>query len=149
MSAHTAEFTSAGNYRALREDPSAGEVVSLFDRDVLDQYRQAIATYGHLLNLQADWDGAGAKRIPATTFQFGLQLLQQAVADGMHAKVQIVPLSYGGIQLEWHSMNADLEVEIERPNRFQVYFHDAKTGQEEEFIGKNDFSRIEPFFSRL
>lgn len=149
MNTLTAMRTSAGNYRTLRDEKPVGDIVSFYDRDTLDQYRQAIANYGHLLSLQAGWDGARAKQIPATTFQFGLQLLQQAVADGMHTKVQIVPLPYGGIQLEWHTSNADLEVEIERPNRFHVYFHDARTGQEEEFIGKNDFSPIEPFFSRL
>ncbi|MEX2631065.1 MAG: hypothetical protein WD341_14105 [Tistlia sp.] len=65
------------------------------------------------------------------------------------ARAQFVPLTHGGVQVEWHSLSGDLEIEIRRPFRFEYFFEDARSGQTEEAVGTNDFRRVEQLLQRL
>ena len=54
----------------------------------------------------------------------------------------IVPLSYGGIQIEWHRKGWDIEIEISAPNQMHIYQHEIASGDEEEFDLGADLSRL-------
>lgn len=111
--------------------------------------RDAILKYNSLLKLPENWDGHCGKSISVGTFLFAMKMLEDICSDPQDVKPQLVPLSYGGIQLEFHSERGDLEIEIERQNRFNVYFEDARTQEECEFAGRNDFREIEALLRRL
>jgi hypothetical protein len=55
----------------------------------------------------------------------------------------IVPLSYGGVQIEWHEKAIDLEIEIEAPFRVHVWFRDSEAGSEFEEELEQDFGRLD------
>ena len=42
----------------------------------------------------------------------------------------VVPTTDGGIQLEWHRKDEDLEVEIGGGEGASIYFHNARTEEE-------------------
>jgi hypothetical protein len=67
-----------------------------------------------LAPLRDNWDQRGSAAVRADVLSFAWQLLAQIMpADGMPPVV--VPLGNGGIQLEWSSPTAELEIEITRP----------------------------------
>lgn len=111
--------------------------------------RDAYTRYSRLLEHTSNWDGHGGKRLSGDTFQFALTMLAQILDDETPVRPQLVPTSYGGIQIEWHSMKGDLEIEIERPLRFSVYFEDAHSGHTEEFEGSSDFSELADILKRV
>jgi hypothetical protein len=95
-----------------------------------------------LAQLTKDWDHHGGRPIGRETLFFAWQFLNETLALRTPPP-RIVPLSYGGIQAEWHEKEIDLEIEIERPFRIHVWFRDHRTGREfEEELGQ-DFSRLE------
>jgi hypothetical protein len=67
-----------------------------------------------LAPLRDNWDQRGSAGVRADVLSFAWQLLAQILPeDGMPPI--IIPLGNGGIQLEWSSENAELEIEISRP----------------------------------
>lgn len=85
---------------------------SVVDRS--DWAGTAIARLRALVPLRDNWDQRGSAAVKRDVLSFAWQLLSQIMpADGV-APV-IVPLGSGGIQLEWSSETAELEVEITRP----------------------------------
>ena len=67
-----------------------------------------------LVMLPVGWDGHDGRPVDIDLAAFAVQfLLQMLEPDG--PAPQIVPLSYGGIQLEWHEQGIDLDVEGDAP----------------------------------
>lgn len=110
---------------------------------------EAITRIADLMRLPANWDGHGGHPVSRDAGVFAYSLVEAVFSTGCGAQAQIVPLAYGGVQIEWHTLKGDLEVEVERPCRFFGYFEDADTGESEEFSGCTDFARIEYFLDRL
>ncbi len=59
-------------------------------------------------DLETDWDSYGAP--PITEGSREAAKLALDILDG--TKVQVVPTCSGGVQIEWHNENGDLELEI-------------------------------------
>lgn len=60
-----------------------------------------------LAKLPDGWDSYGAPRITAKALMYAEHLLEL-----LATAAQVVPCSDGGIQLEWHSLSADVELKI-------------------------------------
>lgn len=90
------------------------------------------AVYGRmqeLMSLDIGWDGHNGQPVSRDIAGFAIEfLLQTMTTDG--PPPQLVPLSYGGVQLEWHEKEIDLEIEVEAPNRIFVSFEDHQSGEE-------------------
>jgi hypothetical protein len=96
-----------------------------------------------LLNLRRDWDSYGADRIRPEVAAVTLDLLWQLLADTDDAP-EIVPSSDGGLQLEWHAVGGDLEVEISPVGKRSVWFREGQSKQEVEFeLEPNDPRSLE------
>lgn len=67
-----------------------------------------------LAPLRDNWDQRGSAAVRADALSFAWQMLSQTMPEDGASPV-IVPLGSGGIQLEWSSDRAELEVEIMRP----------------------------------
>jgi hypothetical protein len=86
---------------------------------VLDRMRS-------FLDLPEGWDSYGARPVNESTFRTAAQILcVTAIKDVVPPSV--VPTSGGGVQLEWHTVNADLEFTIE-PNSAVEAFLDMHNG---------------------
>jgi hypothetical protein len=91
--------------------------------------------------LPNDWDQQGARSIREDAALFALELLYRLLTPTSPAP-QIVPLAYGGLQLEWHRRGSDLEIEIAGPNRVSVSFEDPQSGIDQEIELSADLSPL-------
>jgi hypothetical protein len=55
---------------------------------------------------------------------------------------QVVPSSGGGLQLEWHEKDIDLEVNFAAPYQCDLWFEDHRTGKCVSKLLTNDFSAL-------
>lgn len=94
-----------------------------------------------LVELQDGWDGHGGVAVKPEIAQFALQLLIETMPENV-AGPQLVPMSYGGLQLEWYENDIELEIEIEAPNRISMLCENIKTGDEIETEMSTDFSQL-------
>ena len=84
-----------------------------------------------LAALRDNWDQRGSAAVKADVLSFAWQLLAQIMpVDGVPPVV--VPLGSGGIQLEWSSPAAQLEIEIARPFQISALLIDLQNGEEVE-----------------
>jgi len=76
-------------------------------------FRDAIDRLEDLASLAPGWDSYGAKSVAADMALAAVKFLAAvaAAAPSVH-EPSIVPLSDGGIQVEWHRGGIDLEVEF-------------------------------------
>lgn len=86
--------------------------------------------------LPANWDSYGARPIRKECLQFAwTEILQGSMHDATPAP-SVVPTNTGGVMLEWHCGNMDLEVRVEQPGEIVVYYADSATGEEGEFAAE-------------
>lgn len=94
-----------------------------------------------LAMLPVGWDGHDGRPVDIGIAAFAIQFLLQTLEPDGPAP-QVVPLSYGGIQLEWHEQGIDLEVEVEAPNRIFVSFEDQVSGEKFEREFSTDYTEV-------
>lgn len=92
-----------------------------------------------LRELSPGWDGYGAPPLSPDAAWFTIELLGKIMRPRTPAP-HVVPSSVGGIQIEWHEREIDLEIHIAAPYQCEVWYHDHRSGEviSEEFTG--DFS---------
>ena len=94
-----------------------------------------------LLELELNWDGRRSSRVSPETALFAFQLLTNTMPPEGRGP-SIVPLGNGALQLEWHTIAADLEIEVCKPNVVSVWYEDHETADEQEFEVTTDFRRL-------
>jgi hypothetical protein len=72
---------------------------------------------------------------------FMLQVLHQVMPANAPTP-QIVPLSSGGLQAEWHTRGIDLEWTLFAPLKSSMWFEDARSGDTDEAELSSDFSKL-------
>ena len=82
----------------------------------------------HLLALPQDWDSYGGRPIDPKRVAHAVRILAE-VMDNQTPLPALVPTHSGGVQLEWHQGQIDLEMEIVSPSRVVVDFEDLETGE--------------------
>ncbi|WP_368507901.1 hypothetical protein [Bradyrhizobium lupini] len=89
--------------------------------------RAAVDRLMALAPLRDNWDQRGSAAVRADVLSFAWHALAQIMPeDGLPPN--IVPLGNGGIQLEWSSDSAELEVEIARPFQISALLVEAGNG---------------------
>ncbi|MGH9427978.1 MAG: hypothetical protein ACRD2L_16970 [Terriglobia bacterium] len=73
---------------------------------------QSIQSLSRLRQLEKNWDGVSAKMLTDDACETALRLLV-ALAMPAPPSAQLVPLTDGGVQLEWHVAGNDVEIEID------------------------------------
>ncbi len=87
-----------------------------------------IARVVHLLALPENWNGYGEQSVHGASAKRLIAILDTSGYSGPAPTV--VPLADGGLQLEWHSSDASLEVEIRESGSARGFFVDATTDEE-------------------
>ena len=82
-------------------------------------------SFGELLELDADWDSHGGNRIDPNCVKAALELAWTVMREDSPSP-SVVPTSRGGVQLEWHTGEVDLEIEFVSPTRVYGYFEDHR-----------------------
>jgi hypothetical protein len=78
----------------------------------------------HLSKLPANWDSYGAVPVSVSAIESTLKLLCEVMTDDI-SMLDIVPTVSGGIQIEWHIVGIDLELEISPDGKRAIYFEDS------------------------
>jgi hypothetical protein len=76
-----------------------------------DWLPQVVRRLRELLRLGPGWDSYGARPVDPRAVAAALALLAHVMKRAAEAP-QIVPTVHGGVQLEWHSKEAGVEVEV-------------------------------------
>ncbi len=90
-------------------------------------------------DLGENWNSYRARPIEEDLIEDGLRIAAMVLAPGRRAPV-IVPTATGGVQLEWHSADEDLEIEVRALGRCRV-FH-RKGTEESGFDVRDDLTRF-------
>ena len=91
----------------------------------------ALSQLASIVLLQKDWDSYGADPIGWSRVQQAFGLLHSVMDDRTPPPV-LVPMTNGSIQLEWHVLDVDLEVELLSDTSIAVWYKD-RLGQLEPF----------------
>ncbi len=111
--------------------------------------RPTIDRMNRLIRLPEDWDRHDGQGVRHDTAFFAIQILLQTL-DSEAPIPFISPLSYGGIQIEWHEKGIDLEIEVVAPNKVIVNFQDSRTGMSDEDVTlSSNFGYLEDVISQL
>jgi hypothetical protein len=108
----------------------------------------ALQKLGALMELPAGWDGHRGNLITSVAVTYTFNILGRIMQPGVPLP-SITPLSYGGVQLEWHRKGWDVEIEVFGPGRLQVFARDLKTGNENEFELGADLSALLGFVENI
>lgn len=107
-------------YSVPIEETMYGNQVSAFGAGRQPEWVKATTVrFSELLDLPNNWDHQNASPIDRATATFAFDLLSKCLRSNTPAP-QVFPLPSGGVQMEWHMKNIDLEIEVEAP--FEVYF---------------------------
>lgn len=73
------------------------------------------------------WDGQHALPVKWDAGMFALNLLSK-VMQSRTPPPTVVPSPIGGVQLEWHERDIDLELHVTAPYSSELWFEDHRTG---------------------
>lgn len=104
--------------------------------------------FADLVALPKDWDGEGASRIDTATVNRALAAVERLFEPNSPTP-SIVPLSNGGLQLEWHRGGKDLEIEFSPQGRVSFYYFDEQTKDEHEGPVGPDFIHVGRYLDRI
>jgi len=93
------------------------------------------------LDLPENWNSYRSKRIDETLLKDGLRLLSLVLTPRARTP-SVVPTARGGLQIEWHAPDHDLEIEVRGLGHYRV-FH-RRDDVEKEFDVFDDVSAILP-----
>jgi len=86
-----------------------------------------------LLSLSPDWDGYGAETISAAIVDSARRFVM-ALPDDIVPAPQVVPMTRGRLQLEWHRGHRSLELEFETSATVHYLKWDSDIGVEQEDV---------------
>ncbi len=61
----------------------------------------------------------------------------------------VVPLSDGGLQIEWHGKGRHLEIEFPADEAPKFYYYEDDTGEEIEDWALRNYERVQELLSRI
>lgn len=96
-----------------------------------------VVRLNELLDLPVNWDSYGADKIHFRSAIYVIEMLTVLFNSNI-PEPSIVPISNGGIQMEWHTNEANLEIDIQ-PDRTTVYYFHHEQFEDEEKEGEFKF----------
>jgi hypothetical protein len=91
--------------------------------------RSTLEAAVELSGLPENWDSYGARRVAVGAVVAAIDLLLRVMPYAAPPP-QVVPMSTGGIQLEWHTGGIDVEVAVRPSGEASALFEDLRTGEE-------------------
>lgn len=107
----------------------------------LDWFDPLFAQMRELVSLRENWDERGSAAVSTNALVFALTVLAKVMPPRATAPA-VVPLGHGGVQLIWRNNDAELEVEVVKPNHVILYSLDKRTGIEREWPATTDFAEL-------
>jgi hypothetical protein len=92
---------------------------------------QTISAFIEVKALPENWDSYGARKINSDLISQSLSALG-LIMDATSPAPSVVPLGDGGLQLEWHRKQQDLEITFPADETPQFFYQNRATGMEQE-----------------
>lgn len=102
-------------------------------RNVVLDKSAVLASLGELRRFEANWDGYGAEPLDDRILDAAARLIESLAPDAIPTP-QVVPMTRGRVQLEWHRGSRSLELEFESPQKVHFLKWDSESGVEEEDV---------------
>jgi hypothetical protein len=119
--------------------------------EILPWAADVSARLRHLIGLEVGWDGYRGVPTKEDVAQFAATLLSQIAIFSTPAPA-LVPLSSGGLQIEWHTRQADIEISILAPFTVEAWVSDPTIEDDDEGHTErldSDYSFLRPWIERL
>lgn len=100
-----------------------------------------------LLQLPIGWDGYQSQPISPPTAQFVTDVLRSVMVSQTPAPA-IVPVSGGGLQVEWHRSGLDIELYVAKPHQTELYVS-FSDGCDVEYKLTSDFGALSNVLAML
>jgi hypothetical protein len=101
-----------------------------------------------LVQLPVGWDGYDGLPVNLANAYFALQMLDTVCRTNTPTP-QIVPMSDGGLQIEWHTLNEDIEIQVRGPYEVSAW-HSTEHGDDVDAMQlTNDFLPIASWISEM
>lgn len=100
------------------------------------------------LTLAPGWDGYQGRPLKHETGLFALKILNDIMGPRTPVP-HVVPVGNGGVQLEWHLPDCDLELYVAAPYDCELTFTDNETGDSESISLSTDFAVLRTYVARL
>ena len=94
-------------------------------------FEKSVQAAAELLKLPAAWNSYNAKKIAPENARETIQFLAVFIGPDT-PQPAVVPRVQGGIQVEWHTANVDIEVYIDAPGKVRWFAENAETGETHE-----------------
>jgi len=104
--------------------------------------------FASLATLKEGWDGYGAAKIDRATINRALAAIEELVPQEAPAP-SIVPIHNGGLQIEWHRNQRDLEIEFSPNGAVEFYYFNEITGQELEGPVGSAFANVRDYLGQI
>jgi hypothetical protein len=106
-------------------------------------WREAVMKrLGELVRLEPGWDGYRGEPVSLENATFALRMLE-AVCGPDSPIPQIVPGASGDLQIEWHALNADIELHVQAPNSVHAWRQlVGVSGEGDDLDLTNEFSTV-------
>ena len=118
---------------------------SLLDSTTTPEWEEVVRNrLAELRTLPEDWDTYGGRSVTQEVAEYSFALLR-VVMEAETRAPDLVPLPQGGLQMEWHDPNLDIEITIEEPGFASVWIVSPTHPDGEEInLRYNFYSGLEP-----
>jgi hypothetical protein len=93
-------------------------------------------------NLEPNWDTYGSPPLKWDAGLFALNVLNQVMLRRTPVP-QVVPTPGGGVQVEWHDRQIDIELHVKGPYDCELLVEDKRSGHTQSEELSSDFSRLQ------
>ena len=118
-----------------------GQDSTVFSNERPQWATDALRKLGALIDLKPGWDGHFGMPITHASASYAFDILRHVMQPGVPLP-SITPLSYGGVQLEWHRKGWDVEIEVPGPGKIYVFTRDIRSEIETERELSADFTAL-------
>jgi hypothetical protein len=94
-----------------------------------------------LLALAPGWNSHAAAVVPGRAAATLIEIVGATFDDDTPAPF-VTPLASGGLQMEWHEPDLEVEVAIDSTGAAHVWYEDARGSEEGEFTEREHFPRL-------
>jgi hypothetical protein len=110
--------------------------------------KPTVEALARILCLPPNWNSYNARPVSPDAVISSIELLNQVAAPDTPPP-QVVPTNRGGVQLEWHFPDIDLEIKALSPGRFSVSAEDFRTNEVWEDEQSSDLAQLREWLGRV
>lgn len=122
--------------------------LDVFEEEPPPWFWRLVAESNVLLQLPAGWNSHNAAPVPPDAAATALDIVVRALLMGAPYP-HITPLSSGGLQIEWHEPDIEIEVAVDGEGIVTVWYDDSQVGTEAEFTDEQGAPRLLELVGRL